>query len=155
MLILILIAAVCLFLWHAALLAFIVSCAYGIAHTALYLWHHPWQTVVYSAGYLLLGAGWSVVKWWSYVGEKIRNLRANHDRGFAHEPWASFVARHEFTIDAGNYKSEISLWILFWPVNALWTIFDDPIRRIVRRIYVELQGVYKRITDYHLKRQTP
>jgi hypothetical protein len=45
------------------------------------------------------------------------------------------------------YKHRFLSWIGYWPWSLVWTLINDPLKRIVRRIYYELQGVYQRITD--------
>ena len=46
-----------------------------------------------------------------------------------------------------NFKSRIASWIVYWPPSLIWTILNDPLRRIGRRIYDGVAGLLKSISD--------
>lgn len=48
---------------------------------------------------------------------------------------------------AKQNKSLILTWMFYWPFSGVWTLINDPVRRIFQRIYVKLEGVYQKITD--------
>ena len=39
-------------------------------------------------------------------------------------------------------KGRILSWIGYWPWSLLWTVIDDPLRKIGRKIYRALKGLY-------------
>lgn len=41
-----------------------------------------------------------------------------------------------------NCKGRILAWISYWPWSLLWTVVDDPLRKICRKIYQSLKGLY-------------
>lgn len=145
------------------LLLFVLVFALGWAyHTelwmfAIWLWlflihgwlAHPWQTTAYFSGYFIAGAWWSVIKWWFHETAKVRRLKQDKHlsgRAYTAEEMAERLRRGKTNVL--NHKSDIYFWIGFWPVNMIWTLIDDPFRRLVHRIADELQGVYQRITDH-------
>ena len=48
---------------------------------------------------------------------------------------------------AANNKDRIVTWIVWWPTSLLWTLINDPIRKLAEKIYAGLQGVYSKITQ--------
>ena len=48
---------------------------------------------------------------------------------------------------ARTNKSRILRWMTFWPLSALWTLIDDPIREAFRKIYDQISGRLQRISD--------
>ena len=48
-------------------------------------------------------------------------------------------------LKASDNKRRITRWIIWWPWSALWTIINDPIRRIANEIYILLSKTYEGI----------
>lgn len=48
---------------------------------------------------------------------------------------------------AARNKSNICQWIVFWPVSCVWTVIDDPIRRLVRFIFNSIKSTLQRMSD--------
>jgi hypothetical protein len=44
-------------------------------------------------------------------------------------------------------KSRILSWMTYWPWSALWTLLNDPVRRLMRRIYYRIKGILQGISD--------
>jgi hypothetical protein len=118
--------------------------------TTAQLWwplHHPWQTLLYVAGYFVVGGVWSIVKWWFVETARFREAKDEFERRqFPRDQWAEFVAKRKTAVRV--HTEDFAVWIAFWPFNLVWTVLDDPVRRLVKRIAAELRGVYQRITDY-------
>src|SRR5205823_5639912 len=106
---------------------------------------HPVLTALYVSGYFLAGAAWSIVKWWFAETNRVREARDEFRESRDIRTWSEFIKNRKS--DPTNYKSDIIAWITFWPFSLVWTLLNDPVRRLCRRIYDELQGVYQRITD--------
>jgi hypothetical protein len=117
----------------------------AITAAVLWPWHHPVRALLYATGYLLIGAGWSVAKWWFVETAAVREFKA----GWAHKPPEELkkLMAERSKSRVGYHTDDIKIWIGFWPFSMLFTLLDDPFRRLVRRISEELQGVYQRITD--------
>lgn len=47
-----------------------------------------------------------------------------------------------------SYKSRIIAWIAYWPPSLLWTIINDPVRRIAQHIYYAIAGLLSNISDH-------
>ncbi len=75
------------------------------------------------------------------INEKLRN--SNGDP----ESVINLISRND-VIDAvrptaGNNKARITAWITFWPMSALGTLLDDPLRKLVEFIFSKLKNVYE------------
>lgn len=134
-------------IWRVAVLAAFWAVIYFFTHLGIvtYVVTHPWQTLLYASGYLLVGAAWSVAKWWFAETERVRKAKVRYEGTRKDKSWSEFA--QEQKTDVSDYKSELCFYIAFWPLNGVYTLLNDPVRRAARRIYAELQGVYQRITD--------
>lgn len=134
--------------YHVEILAFLVM---GLAFVHGGLGHlSVWRVVMYSAGYLLIGAVWSVIKWWLNETNRVRKARNEYesikDNGNSHLTWEQFRDRHKTKVSLE--KDLIVAWILLWVFNIPYTFLHDIVVRVARRIYTELTRVYQRITDH-------
>jgi hypothetical protein len=139
--------------YHLAVFAFIAATWYAFTHLGIitYIVTHPWQSAAYAAGYFVVGAAWSVAKWWFAETSRVRHVRSLYVERYSDQTLKGFQTWAEFIKPLksrpSQHKADITAWITFWPVSLVWTMVDDPVRRLCRRIYDELQGVYQRITD--------
>jgi len=101
-----------------------------------FVYENPLPVAIGAGAYFFVGAGWSVVKWW--FAEKARVRKAKQRYG---EKW-----RGQKT-EPATYKATVLVWIGYWPFSLVWTLLNDPFKRLVRWIYDELQRIYQRITD--------
>lgn len=46
-----------------------------------------------------------------------------------------------------KHKARITSWMVYWPWSAMWTLIDDPIRRLYNRLYTLLRGFYQSIAN--------
>jgi hypothetical protein len=95
--------------------------------------------------YFVIGAIWSVMKWFMYVKETVRNADIpkqdkNDNRGRA-------IRGIKQDIDASYNKDKITAWIVFWPWNLVYTFTHD----LIDNIFNALANVYKGITERALK----
>lgn len=135
-------------IWRVALFAMLWAVIYFFTHLGIVTWvtTHPWQTVLYASGYLLVGAAWSVAKWWFAETNRVRRAKEEFKAGYGgRRTWEEYAKEHK--TDVARHKRDLCFYIAFWPLNGAYTLLNDPVRRAARRIYDELQGVYQRITD--------
>ena len=120
--------------------------------------------------YFLIGTVWSVVKWWSFVrGERRRYdkvfyayVKCNELENIPVSEWTkekveefdrelrrtcNYDDQIRVRPQVENFKEEIFLWIGFWPFSALWTIIDDPFKRICTGIYNLIGKQLQAISD--------
>lgn len=141
-----------------------------------FIWLHIAAVPYVLIGYLVIGAIWSVLKWYTLVKDKFKlynEVRAkffkdnkisasvlppihadNFSRALANEgvlkTWYR-GAGDELTIDKiapkpSENKSRILYWIGWWPLSVVGTIVGDYLLRVVNHIYDLFVTVYERIS---------
>lgn len=127
---------------------------------------HPGLAVLAALGYLAVGALWSVGKWWFYVKGLRRKLidakeRFCRDNGIVwqgpertpipdakREDWERVIGYSGLKKPSvGRNRWRIMSWMAYWPWSMTWTVINDPVRKIFRRIFDRLRAVYQRIAD--------
>jgi hypothetical protein len=130
------------------------------------LWHvvreNPMEALYSGIGYFLLGAGWSLGKWWFHVKDMYRQYSearaefmvvngktaADQMDQTMKDKWKlNYSAQHYAKPKVRQNKSRITLWMMYWPWSAVWTVINDPVRKIFAAIFHELQGLYQKIAD--------
>lgn len=100
-----------------------------------YIVYHPGVIIGVFVGYFVLGVVWSFVKWYFYL----IHLRDNHiESGDKIAPSKISFLRN---------KSRILVWMSYWPFSALWTLINDPIKKIFQHIQMKLSGTYQKMSD--------
>lgn len=80
---------------------------------------------------------------WKSVVDNYHSHNADLDlgiSGFSNDCNKNVDAMAAVVVDA--CKGRILAWIGYWPWSLLWTVVDDPIRKIGRKIYRTLKGLY-------------
>lgn len=130
---------------------------------------HPWYVVEAVVSWFALGTGWSIAKWWLYVrgcreqyDENKRNfLDANNVQGNEIPDnlltkWSKSSLSGEGGIKGviprvRDHKSKVMLWMCYWPWSMAWTLINDPVKRLFRQIYLQIQGLLQSISDRAFK----
>lgn len=103
---------------------------------------HPAVTIASAVLYFALGAAWSVFKWFKYlVNWRDERLQTN----------MAFSFTDERIPKAAEHKSDITGWIIFWPLSAIAYLVWDLIADIANRIYKLFAGLYDQVTNYVFK----
>lgn len=118
-------------------------------------------------GYFVLGTIWSVIKWWFFVKAERRRydeFKANFLRRQGVEGLSipedlrqkfkdsledlRYENKIEIRPQVGNHKARIYLWMAYWPWSMIWTIINDPVRRVFTEIYTQIKATLQRISDH-------
>ncbi len=139
-----------------------------IANPLLWL---KWVTV-----YLVVGIVWSVIKWFSFLHkqkDKLNKLKEFYikrndleliAKRISDSDWLGFVKylsdscyapngydkiekRSDVIPTVRGRFSDLTRWIVWWPMSAFWTILNDPLRRIAEALVRTLKGVYTNIAN--------
>lgn len=57
---------------------------------------------------------------------------------------------HSYSIEnpqANNHKALITTWITHWPVSLIWTLINDPIKKLINHIFESIKSVFQKISD--------
>lgn len=131
-----------------AIITLALLAVFGGFNPLTYIMAHPGETVLWVAGYFVVGAAWSLVKWYFWL-LKIRRRLDERDPGVSFEVtlYHAGVVRKQFPPNPGDYKSRIVGWIALWPASMVWTVINDPVRRAAEEIYARLGGTYQKISN--------
>lgn len=102
-----------------------------------YIKNKPLGFIGYVAGYLSIGAVWSIVKWYYFLIDyknKYLSEKSNYPNRTLTIPTAS------------EYKSDIIMWMTYWTVSLFWTLIHQWVGKIWTKIYQNLEGVYNKIS---------
>jgi len=82
--------------------------------------------------YLVVGITWSFIKWYL--------LLIRRKEKYAENQWQGIPTAKE-------YKSEIIVWMSYWPWSMTWTLLNDPIKRFFNFIYLKFSTLYQKLSD--------
>ena len=137
-------------------------------------------TIYFSLGYIILGMGWSILKWNEFVKKKIENFKkvrseyleqnktfkdtdkihlkgiCDYLRNCGFKVWGSDVESMKDIVvkimpNGSDNKSSIIAWISYWPLSLTATLLNNPFRRLWLYIYSLCLGVYDKISMSHAK----
>lgn len=136
-----------------------------------YVMHHALETLLYVAGYLVVGIVWSFIKWFSFLmqfRDKYREAKDDFCKDNGLKPEAipenmekqlrDYVSRrsysHEFRGNvmgdkprAANNKSRIVSWMSLWPFSIIGTLLNDPIKRLFKLLFNTFKNLYQKMAD--------
>lgn len=168
--------------WASGMLSFVL---------ALLLWNYGkdlWSfvstnistTIYFSLGYVILGMGWSILKWNEFVKKKVEKFKkirseylernenftdtdrihlkslCDYLRNFDFKVWGSDVESMKDIIvkimpNGTDNKASIIAWISYWPLSLTATLLNNPFRRLWLYVYSLCSGVYDKISMSHAK----
>jgi hypothetical protein len=133
---------------------------------------NPLEFAAGVAGYFVAGTIWSVAKWWFFLKDrrekydelKAEFLRNNGVQGTVipeklRAPWrlqAASLTDHRgygsasaesIIPKARNHKGKILTWMTYWPWSMVWTLINDPVKKLFRQIYRSIQNLMQSISD--------
>jgi len=132
----------------------------------LFAWvvSNPLLTVEFIVGYIVLGIMWSIAKWFFFVLNARDRYSAKRQQWLKDlklgETLEQYIIRarpsayDQFPPSPVANRDRIILWMAYWPFSALWTLINDPLKRIWRftfnRITAFLTWISNRaFADFH------
>lgn len=125
---------------------------------------NPLWTVGVVLGYFVAGSIWSMVKWYFHCLNVRDDFKEFKDEFFTKhgitgekipmtlkKEWEHDIIYTKFRkgvpLNFMDYKGTILTWMTHWPFSAVWTLLNDPIRRIFLSIYKHLGGILQSISN--------
>ena len=130
---------------------------------------HPVLLGMAAAGYVALGAAWSVAKWFLYT-QRLSDAFVEFKEGYLAKMGAASPADlsdadfedfkrqaqsrmrglckagASYPAKVGEHKAVLLMWSAYWPASAALTFLDEPVRRAFTWAYRRLNGVYEAIS---------
>jgi hypothetical protein len=92
--------------------------------------------------YILIGLVWSVVKWYFFL------LNAR-DKAVERQKDGRILENYELPTAAKN-KARIITWMSYFPFSMLWTVINEPFKRLYNFLYGRFVSVFERLEKYVL-----
>jgi hypothetical protein len=122
-----------------------------------YVKENPLHTFELVASYFAVGTLWGIGKWWFHVREQRRGYdKAKKEfltfRGIdgtdipssLKKAWADKAPERP---EAAESKAMIMRWMTFWPWSFIWTMINDPVKRLFKAIFRNIQSLLQKIVD--------
>lgn len=126
---------------------------------------NPGTSLGYIAIYLLLGIGWSMLKWISFVRKALfeyYRIKANYSLNSTNElknflgKATKYQASGDDILDdpklvvpqADKHKAEIIFWMAYWVPSLIGTIVHDWIYDLFESLFNLLKGTYQAVANY-------
>lgn len=150
------------------LVAFLLLVVYDWAngfHLVDWVWSNPNLFLLGVAGYVALGALWSLLKWRMWLGDEASSIQRRWNdykklRGRLENEVLNPEFKNDFMKDrmyggrwsAAANKSRIVYWMSLWPGSVFWTFFHDILLKVWMKVYDLLSNVYDRIARSFIDR---
>jgi hypothetical protein len=108
----------------------------------------PLSILMWVAVYVLVGLGYSFLRWDRYAAKWRREYEAASSTYEKDIMWGNQPA-------AVKNKNRITSWMMFWPWSAFWWFFSDFIVEAYEWLYTHFSTVYTWIAQRHLKGLEP
>ncbi len=107
---------------------------------------NPGISIGIFCGYFIAGAIWSLIKWYYFVlDQKEKQIKESKT------PYNS-SKKYSFVMPMpGDFKGDITLWMSYWPLSFIWTMIDNPFKRIFANIFKNLENTYTKISSHIFK----
>jgi len=103
-----------------------------------YIKDNPGTIILMLTSYVAIGVIWSIVKWYFYLqGFKMYYTKRNGSG-------KNGISLKTIPKGADN-KNRIITWMSYWPFSMIWTMINEPVRKIFRYIYSKIEGIYDKM----------
>ncbi len=130
-----------------------------LKHAVMYITTHPVNTLIGIGLYFVAGTVWGVTKWFLYVTKKLEEYKEKRAeflrKNSATEVTPDLVRKFKdymYLYDdkspqVHSHKSDILMWMTYWPFSSVWTLLNDPLRRAFRAIYRSISSMLQSMSD--------
>ena len=133
---------------------------------------NPLAAALVLGGYFVAGTAWSIAKWYLYVTDlsnKCKELKTeflqrrdvsssvipdslkkewretlSSQFGYSRSPLS---LNGSLAPKVSDHKGRIMTWMCYWPWSFVWTMINDPVKKLFRQIYLRIQGLLQSISD--------
>ena len=143
---------------------------FGNFNIAIAVRTHPIESVLCLGGYFVFGTFWSITKWWFFVrarkatydeykAEFLKKHNINSITSDCKSQFKEFMDNYrsgrrywenELSWEkpiAKDNKSRIMTWMVYWPWSMVWTLLNDPVKKMFKAIYNRIVVVFDKISD--------
>jgi hypothetical protein len=123
------------------------------------------KTMGLIVSYFVIGTVWGIIKWFLYVNRELEKHNEKKTVWLQHQGLKAietpeqalrfketFEHGYQLPPQAGSHKSDIMMWMTYWPFSGLWTLINDPVRRVFRTIYTQIAESLQSISNRMFKK---
>ncbi len=110
-----------------------------------YLKDHPWMSLLRIGMFVVVGIIWAFAKWYFFLQNKKEYFKKQK------ENYSDYVFKESDIPQAKRNKSRIISWMSYWPFSMLWTLFDEPVKKIFRYIYTKIESTFQKMSNSTFK----
>jgi hypothetical protein len=114
--------------WTTFLVLVTAAAVWFFFPAVMLLLANPWNVLWYGLIYVAIGVVWSFIKWFFHV----LNARDDYKKDLQRN--SRDVKIDNYIPKAADCKATIIGWMAYWPWSAVWTVIDDPIRRMYKML---------------------
>jgi len=128
--------------------------------------------ITYLSLYFVVGIIWSFLKWFFFLKEVKNKYNTTRDeyskikdtnspnflenlRQYINEKMYKYSYDFNISYDgkmtypqASENKARITTWIAHWPLSMIWTLINDPVRKVLNYIFNQFKGIYQKMSNY-------
>jgi hypothetical protein len=121
---------------------------------------HYLELLLFFIGYLIVGTGWYVFKWFRYVKEELTRCRKFKNDFLKSKKvegnlipkellkeWEKELDGVDWPPSPSKHRDDLIRWIIVWPVDVLWAILEDFFVWVGEKLYSLIGKLYKSISD--------
>ena len=125
---------------------------------------NPVMFIMGLGAYIVIGVAWTFFRWYLFSlsakeayadvrAKFVKRLKVPFDVRIHKADLANHVGQsYDFTrryksipLQPGQHLHRIWIWMVFWPLDGIWTIINDPVVRLFRFIYNRISGALTHI----------
>ena len=117
-----------------------------------YVVDNPVKMIIVALSYFVFGTAWSMVKWYFFLKKRQRKegwptkrVDVKVDNNSFQPGTTTYVPT---PLQAKDFRSDILMWMTWWPFSAFWTLINDPIRKAFEWIYDYYEETCNRISQW-------
>ena len=95
------------------------------------------------AVYFVVGTIYCLIKWYFFLLNKKDEYKKNDEV----KKSRTHYGNAELPLKPSDYRYELVGWIIYWPFSCVWTIINDPVKRIATSIYLQIEGILQKMSD--------
>lgn len=95
--------------------------------------------------YLAIGVVWSILKWFIFLFEKKREIEKKYNNDLIKIKNYFATTANSIPVASSN-KSLFSFWTIYWPLSMIWTLINNPVRRIFNVIFNFMTNTFNRMS---------
>ena len=128
---------------------------------------NPKITICLALLYVMIGSLWMCVKWVFFIKSKVRKYKQEIRDEFVQKyniKGSEIPAEYKDKLrdemfckvdiqppQVSKFKDELFVWFALWPFSAIWTVINDPIKRLFECIYHNIHRKLQAVSNHFWK----